>query len=280
MLKASGMSLMQRFSALPVSDRRTLLLGLGALFLTGAAPASTADREPGCDGPPLPVGGGDRQGKFDAQGKPLYWPGNTTICPFAETHPLSVAMLDMNALIRRDWSDHIVPTPPSSYHMTILGGVDPEQKAKNNWPSGISPSVTIEQTTAILRDRLASKAFEFPEKIEVEIDADRFHAPLVGVPLRPANAAMATALYDLRRQLAEAIGFHPDNLMSFMFHATYGYKIRHIPHTQKAPLRKAVHEWRRVTAEKLGTIEIPPPVFCRFETMFAFTPLLALSRKG
>ncbi|MFC0500690.1 DUF1868 domain-containing protein [Asaia krungthepensis] len=262
------------------SRRRTLLLGLGALLLTGAAPASPEDKEPSCDGPPMPEGGGDRQGKFDAQGKPLLWPGNTTICPFAETHPLSVAMLEMNALIRRDWSDHIVPTPPSSYHMTILGGVDPEQKAKNNWPSGISPSVTLAQTTPILRERIAATTFDFPEKIEMEIDADRFHAPLVGVPLRPANAAMATALYDLRRQLAEAIGFHPDNLMSFMFHATYGYKYRHIPHTQKAPLRRAVHEWRRVTSEKLGIIEIPAPVFCSFETMFAFTPLLPLLHKG
>ncbi|WP_025885962.1 hypothetical protein [Asaia prunellae] len=112
----------------------------------------------------------------------------------------------------------------------------------------------------------------------MEIDADRFHAPLVGVPLRPSSPAMATSLYDLRRQLAEVIGFHPDNLMSFMFHATYGYKIRHVPRSLKDVLRREVHSWRRDYAEKLGTIIVPAPVFCSFETMFAFTPLLALQR--
>ncbi|GGC31715.1 DUF1868 domain-containing protein [Asaia siamensis] len=261
--------------------RRDILLGLGALMACGAAPAvATLEKEaPACDAGTKPEGG-DRQGKFDAKGQPLIWPGNTIICPFNAADPLAQAMLDMNSLIEREWREYITPTPPSSYHMTILGGVDPEQQAKANWPSGINTALPIADTASILRDRLASRRFDIPETIEMEIDADRFHAPLVGVPLRPANAAMATALYDLRRQLAEAIGFHPDNLMTFMFHATYGYKIRHVPRAQKDVLRRQVHNWRRENADKLGTIVIPPPVFCSFETMFAFKPLLTLARRA
>ncbi|GAB6854571.1 hypothetical protein JCM15831A_15950 [Asaia astilbis] len=185
-------------------------------------------------------------------------------------------MLELHDLIQRDWSSFIALTSPSSYHMTLLGGVDAEQKAKKNWPTGIPETTSIPDTALLIRDRLAARRFDIPEKIEMEIDADRFHAPLVGVPLRPANAAMATALYDLRRQLAEAISFRPDDLMTFMFHATYGYRYRHIPRSQKDVLRMEVHQWRRQNAEKLGTLLIPPPVFCSFETMNAFQPLLTL----
>lgn len=268
-------------AAVPTTRRRDILLGLGALMACGAAPAvTTPEKEaPACDTGIKPEGG-DRQGKFDAKGQPLIWPGNTIICPFNAADPLAQAMRDMNQLILREWREFITPTPPSSYHMTILGGVDPEQKAKGNWPTGINTTLPIANTAPIIRDRLAAIRFDIPEKIEMEIDADRFHAPLVGVPLRPANAAMATALYDLRRQLAEAIGFHPDNLMTFMFHATYGYKIRHIPRSQKDVLRRQVHGWRREYADKLGVITIPPPVFCSFETMFAFLPILPLQRKS
>lgn len=274
---------MQRPLAYPTVGplrRRHILAGLGTFLAGGAAtvPSRAADA-PGCDAGPDDKGG-DRLGKFDASGKPLFWPGNTIICPFEESAPLARAMSALSQQIQRDWSGFITPTPSSSYHMTILGGVDPEQKAKGNWPSGISETASRNDIDAIIRSRLAARTFDFPEHIEMEIDAERFHAPLVGVPLRPASAAMATALYDLRRQLAEAIAFHPDNLMSFMFHATYGYKIRHIPHGQKATLRNIVHEWRHATAGKLGIIQIPAPVFCSFETMYAFTPLLTLARKG
>ncbi|WP_084294730.1 DUF1868 domain-containing protein [Asaia prunellae] len=138
-----------------MTGRRDILLGLGALVSCGAAPVVTMTEKdtPACDSGLRP-GGGDRQGKFDADGKPRFWPGNTIICPFGSSHPLAHAMLDTNTLIQRDWSAYITPTPPSSYHMTVLGGVDAEQVAKANWPEGSAP-----QRQSLIRHQLSVTAW-------------------------------------------------------------------------------------------------------------------------
>lgn len=265
------------------TGRRAILSGgiasLAALLTLGAAPDPHEGEDPHCAPEPEP-GHGDRQGKFDENGRMRIWPGNTTICPFPLTHPLAQAMLEMNRLVTTQYAAYIAPTPSSSYHMTILGGVDPEQIQKGTLPVGIAPSIPLDTSNRILCERLARERFDIPEKIEMEIDPDRHHAPLVGAPLRPANAAIATALYDLRRQIAECMQFHPDDLMRYMFHATYGYKYRHLPYHLKPGLRSAVHEWRRAASERLGVFTVPAPVFCSFDTMGAFTPLLALQGRA
>lgn len=133
-------------SELRLPRRRSVLLGLGAILAGGASPLPhPGTDQPFCASATRPQGG-DRQGKFDATGTPLFWPGNTIICPFGEADPLARAMLELHDLIQRDWSSFIALTSPSSYHMTLLGGVDAEQKAKKNWPTGIPETTSIPDT--------------------------------------------------------------------------------------------------------------------------------------
>ncbi|WP_162993419.1 DUF1868 domain-containing protein [Asaia bogorensis] len=244
-----------------------------------AAEASQPEDDQPCS-PGSATRGGERLGKFDETGKVSVWPGNTIICPFPVEHPLAQAMLAMNRMIASDYSTYMTTTPPSSYHMTILGGVDPEQRQKNRLPIGITAEMPPETVNERLTERLSRAVFDIPDPIEMQIDPDRYHAPITGTPLRPANAAIASGLYDLRRQIAEVLQFQPDDLTHYMFHATYAYRFRSIPFGVKWGLRKAVHQWRRNAADRLGSFTIPGPVFCSFETMFAFKPLLPLRSHG
>lgn len=219
-------------------------------------------------------------GKFSATGDVLPWAGDTIICPLPFNSPAFHEMLNINAEVTRYFRDYIAATPPSSYHMTIYGGADPQRRAAHLWPTGEALDAPIANINQALLERLQSQRFEYPTPIRMRVDTDENLKGLTYIPLVAADTAERATLYQLRRDIAHTTGLITPNIETFRFHITFGYPFRTMPENIAASFRSASLEWRQKLAARSPSIELPAPLYCRFTDMFAFEPLLTLPRKG
>lgn len=257
---------------------RRHFLGAGALAAavpglsagTAAAPVSPVLR------PPRDVGR-----KFRADGTVMPFGGNTFIGHVEQQGP---GYESFNGLldIYREAPGHafaakIAWTPPSSYHITVFGGLNDEDQGTRRWPRGVVPAMPVAAVTAQWlrqlqdRPRLAEPRFEFA------FDTPRFMtegAP--HVPLRPANDRTARRLADLRDALAQFTGIRDRNHDSYRYHLTVGYIVQMLNEQEARALQAASANWVERLAARSGTISIPAVQFCSLADMYAFRVLHAL----
>jgi hypothetical protein len=253
-----------------IASRRDILTA-GALMAAAFSPqalAAEVGSRPDQGGLPPDVGR-----KFEPDGRVRTFSGNTIICHLGQQGPY-FATFDRVLDIYRDIPRHyfarkLALLPPSSYHMTIIGGATDQGREGGAWPELIPKDAPIEKCNEIIAERLKEVRVNHPMPIKMVIDLERATNP-VSIPLRPLNDQMARDLAVLRDRLAEAMKLRFKDHDHYQFHMTIAYQIAWFDADEQRAYQDARSQWFLKLVQACPVIELGAPEYCVFQDMFAF----------
>lgn len=212
--------------------------------------------------------------KFYPNGQVRPFAGNTIIChtPQQGEHKAYFnALLDIyREASVQSFAHKIAFTPPSSYHMTIFGGANDQDRNTALWPRGLSRDASMDDCNDWVAARL--KAFKLNCALPIRMKVDLLppvEAPLV-LRLLPYDEAENVKLRTLISRLSECLEIYPEGIDKYAFHTTLGYAIQWLDAKEDQQFQDLMKKWRDAVARKCPQIQLGAPEFCTFEDMFAF----------
>ncbi|NQW09840.1 MAG: DUF1868 domain-containing protein [Alphaproteobacteria bacterium] len=225
------------------------------------------------DGSPYPHAVGH---KFEINGRVRRFAGNTVICPVPPASPLMAALIALqDGLKVGSFARCFAFLPPSSFHMTLFEGVNDSERLTERWPTDLPLDTPLDQVTTAFRNRLDGLTLPEPFRLTPEwlSCSPRGGSVLV---LAGAGEIAERALRAARDALSQRLIMTKPNHAGYRFHITLSYQIAWLSEEQADDLGRAqtilVDRFRASVPE----IVIGPPVFCTFEDMTRFDPVLSL----
>ncbi|KAH6962025.1 RNA ligase/cyclic nucleotide phosphodiesterase [Ilyonectria sp. MPI-CAGE-AT-0026] len=217
--------------------------------------------------------------KFSADGAVQRYPGNTTVCHIPAGSPLLPGLHRVHDTLgsHPTLSRMIRLVPQESWHMTVLDGVRETECEPGMWPQGLEKepleACTKEFSRSLrqLGPELEKEGLAPPYRMRVR----GFDPAVVGVGLEVEGATSEEQqrMRKLRDRLADTLGFRAPNHLTYQFHVTIAYWLRHVDGEDRTELNKVFTDLLpAVDMEfELGAVE-----FCTFENMCAYPRLFYL----
>ena len=261
-----------------IDKTRRQLLGGVSLALTGASVQSAAGaalRAPGVR--PPEVGR-----KFYADGRVRPFLGNTIICPVPQ-QDAGFEAFDALLDIYRDLPGHgfarkVTALPPSSYHMTVFGGADDQERKPGLWPRDVPLNVPIEVCDTMLAERLAGVQLEcgLPIRMRVNDAEPAAHPEPILIDLSPVDEAEVQKLRRLRDRLADVLKIRQPDHDRYSFHISIAYQIDWFTDEEQADYVATRRHWREALKRRAPVFNFGSPEYCTLNDMFAFRRRLVL----
>jgi len=221
--------------------------------------------------------------KFNADGSPMPFAGNTFIghvSPQRVGYDSFDGWLDIvREMPRHDFARKLTLVPTSSWHVTLIGGVNDADRATSAWPADLPRDTPIADVNRVLLQRLERRRTPPLAACSFVVDTNRAPAPRregsLGLPLRPADAATAQRLSDARDELAELMLLHRPDHDRYGFHLTLGYFFRFLDDAESAALQSTFADWTKRLAER-GPLTIAAFHFCVLRDMFDYREIRAV----
>lgn len=263
------MGSVHRYSARVLTGSRRNFLGLSA----GLAVAASMPKLAFAATAPLQ---GDGVSKFAPNGQVLPFPGNTIVCHLPQQGTNSAVFEELLDFYRMapwtSFAPKLALLPPSSYHMTIIGGATDSGRTEGKWPIGIPLDAPIEECNRIVGERL--RRAELPEMCPIRMRIDQADSGYDGntlrIPVEPIDDAEFERLEGLRSAIARAIGIPAPVPGTYQFHITLGYLIRPFEAAEEQEALEVLADWKQRVVRASPSISLGIPEYCTFEDMFAF----------
>ncbi|WOB51333.1 DUF1868 domain-containing protein [Xanthomonas hydrangeae] len=259
---------MSSFLDTPFSRRRLLAAAAGASLLSTALPvlAGLADAAP----PP------DVGRKFLRSKRPMPFAGNTFV-GHLEQQGDGYDSFDRVLEIYRElpeqrFANKLAVLPPSSYHVTLLGGVNEIDRASGPWPSDMARDVALAQISTSFLSRLQQRNAALLGACRFLVDptaAKTGRNDNLLIPLVPADAATGQRLESARQGLMALTKLQRPDYTNFRFHISLAYLCETLDAAEQVAYRVAVADWLKRLAAA-GPITVPRFHFCTFKDMYAF----------
>lgn len=224
--------------------------------------------------------------KFEADGRVHPFAGNTVVCHLPQQGEHSAAfeaMLD----IYREAPAHrfmrkVALLPPSSYHMTVLGGANDKPRLQSSWPADLPLDMPITECNRILGERLRrfDPQLSLPIRMKVDPEQKPENGKALIFLLQPADDGEAAKLTRLREQLAGIFKIRPAGFESYRFHISLGYSLRWFDAAEQREREQVWSRWARQIADKAPVISFGAPEYCTFKDMYAFHREFFIGRPG
>jgi hypothetical protein len=254
--------------------------GMTVVAAAGAPPGLAAE-------PPKPAGKPgthphDVGRKFFVGGRVRPFAGNTIIAHLPQ-QGLGFRTFDSILDIYRDlpacgFGRKVTALPTSSYHMTVFGGANDQQRDRGPWPSDLPHDLPIEVCNRLLAERLAEFRLGCEPVFRMTVDetVPAATASPITLHLRPLDDGEAAKLRLLRDRLAEALKIRSADHDTYRFHITMAYQIDWFTRSETAEYRAALGKWRAAVKRSAPVIALGAPEYCVFNDMFAFERLFTL----
>lgn len=209
--------------------------------------------------------------KFNSDGTVRNFAGNTFIGHIEQQTDLFDALLDIyRECLRYGFAGKIALTPPSSYHVTVFGGLNAEDQGSARWPArqaGAGIAAVTQDWLQQLRRRkpLGDAGFEFEFGTPVLTNDGAPH-----IPLHPANDATAQRLKAVRDDLSTLTGIRDKDHDVYQYHMTFGYLHHVLTEAESQSLLEATQHWIAGASARSRRLRIPGTQFCSFRDMYAF----------
>lgn len=212
--------------------------------------------------------------KFDADGKPLPYYGNTIIS-FINQKDMKLyeeAVRIQKAMEGAGFSGCLAFLPPSSFHVTVLTLCREIDRGTAFWPAWAQP----DEAFCAIDARLAEMVSRVPalEGVRMKVKSCELCKILVG----PLEREDEKRLLSYRDEVAALVGIRHSWHDGFQFHLTLNYKVRELSTEQK---REAEQLCGRLTGELMREVEpfvLPAPEFVIFNDMMSYEK--ELSKRG
>lgn len=208
--------------------------------------------------------------KFNKDRSVRPFAGNTIICFVdPEIHPTvyDEAVWAQAQLSEMSCAHKFAFLPPSSFHMTVIEGLNDQGRRPERWTSQLPLDASLEEMDRFLIDRCAQLAF--PNGFEIEFEQMRFPATLA---VGPANKKSHTAIWQFRNQVADITGIRRSDFEEYKFHITLGYNLIELEPDEIAEQKKVFKRINERLTQSFGLFNTAPPVPTFFDDMAKFVP--------
>lgn len=206
--------------------------------------------------------------KFNRNGEPLRYPGNTVISDLRADNPAFALMDRVRELLRGSaLSGHFILLPRESYHMTVIRGLNDLVRTDGFWPDALSRTASMEETDAYVARAVAS--VPGPGTIRMRFGEAMFDDADVWVRLYPLDAQQQTVLDAYRDAVADALGMRLPGHNSYRYHFTLAYVLRPVPPGHARTLAQLKDAMDAVLKD-CPEVRMPPPHMAYYRDMHAF----------
>jgi len=250
-------------------SRRHMMAAAGASLLASNLPALAKT-------PPPP----DVGRKFLGSRRPMAFAGNTFVGHLTQQGD-GYDSFDRVLNIYRELPEHrfankFALLPPSSYHVTLLVGVNEIDRAHGPWPSDLKRDHALADINADYLSRLKQRAAPPLGACRFLVDptaAKTGNNDNLLIPLRPADQQTAQRLEATRQELMSLTRLQRPDYINVQFHISLAYLCSTLDAAEQIAYRTAVSGWLTQLAAA-GPITIPHFHFCTFNDMYAFRTLV------
>jgi hypothetical protein len=209
--------------------------------------------------------------RFDQNGRFLREEGNTIVAQVIPGSATEQALVRVREeLMALPFARHFAFTDIPSYHMTVFEGVIETRRAAGFWPAALPLDTSIDAATEAMAGMLQDLP-PLPAFAIRPVAATPF-----GLILSGATEADEAAVRHWRDMLSRALGYRTPTHDSYRFHTTLAYAHTWLPKDALPIYSAALERLSRDLLERLPTLDLARPAFCRFRDMNAFPPVLGL----
>lgn len=160
--------------------------------------------------------------KFNEDGSPKKYPGNTVIADVSPGNPAYEVIKAMGRhLAEGELGENLIFLPEDSYHMTVIRGVNDYVRQPEYWPPEIPENLPMSQVDDFFEERV--KAVPVPDCITMRFHEIRIDEYDVRLCLKPLDEQEETKLRTYRDQVAERLGFRLPGHDEYTYHVTLAY---------------------------------------------------------
>ncbi|KAF3935983.1 hypothetical protein ABW20_dc0103369 [Dactylellina cionopaga] len=204
--------------------------------------------------------------KFDPDGNPLPFPGNTILSHLSPSSELYASMLVVYENIPNHRLAHLFALlPPSSWHMTIFEGVCDTVRKPGFWPSDLGMDRSLEECNDLFARKLS--AFDLQCEPPYLMKAVGWTPTGLGIHVELRTEDENKRLRGLRDRLADTLKIRHRGHETYGLHISMGYRIRFFTEEQTREIDEFLAEQFKGMAKQF---ELGAPEFCKFNDMFAF----------
>lgn len=262
-----------------IHSRRHFLLCSSAFSLAGLVPLRLSAQlarfdEPQEDDPQLAIIPRDTRLKFNPDGRPRSFAGNTVICHLPQQSRFRDAVAALgDALRSSSFAGKLAVLPSDSYHVTILGGLNDQDRARYGWPSDIPINAPIANCNHIIGQRFEQFKIveELPLRFRIDKERTQSRQLASGLQLVPADQNEKAKLSRLRNHLADDVfRYRAKNHEMFGFHISLAYQMRGFTSKEWREYENIHERHLPIILATAPVIELGVPEFCTFEDMYRF----------
>lgn len=212
--------------------------------------------------------------KFNPDGTPRRFAGNTVICHLPQQSRFRDAVIALGEILRSSsFCAKLAILPDDSYHVTILSGPNDQDRRRYGWPSDIPIRASMEECNQIVGERIASFRMQAELPLRFCLDKEKTLAPQrpCGLQLAPADEDEKLRIRRLRDRMAdEVFRFRAADHETFGFHISLAYQIRALTEEERSEYQSRLVQHLPAIASAAPVIELGLPEFCTFENMNRF----------
>jgi len=269
---------MQDFSLSTHSRRQFLLrssaFGLSAFVPQQVQPQAVQSANPTENDSQLSTIPRDTLLKFNPDGSPRAFAGNTVICHLPQQSRFRDTVIALgDALHSSSFGVKLAVLPGDSYHVTILGGPNDQDRKTYGWPADISDNASIAECDRVIGERIARFRMRAELPIRFCLDKEKTLTPQrpSGLQLAPADTDENRKIRRLRDQLAnEVFRYRAADHDTFGFHISLAYQMKGLTNEERREYQSILTQQLPAIVAAAPVIEFGVPEFCTFETMYRF----------
>jgi hypothetical protein len=216
----------------------------------------------------------DTRLKFNPDGRPRPFAGNTVVCHLPQQSRFRDAVAALgDALRSSSFAGKLAVLPSDSYHVTILGGLNDQDRTRYGWPSDLPINAPIAECNRIIGERITRFRMHSELPIRFCVDKERTVAlqRASGLQLVPADATERLKLQMLRdRMAAEVFSYRAADHDTFEFHVSLAYQMSGFTTEERRDYQSELARHLPTIVAAASVIEFGVPEFCTFEDMHRF----------
>ncbi|MBR7164832.1 MAG: DUF1868 domain-containing protein [Clostridia bacterium] len=208
--------------------------------------------------------------KFYEDGRVRAFHGNTVVADITPDCSAYNAMCTLRRMVLdAGLDDYYIQLPADSYHMTLIQGINDQNRGPDRWPPALALDATMKEaddyfTAAIERAVL-------PGKVRMKFSEVKATKSCILARLIPADESQEKLLRDFRDRAAREIGLFIPKHETYRFHISLAYT-RVVPEGETAERLEALVAKMNDFLETQPEFLIGEPYIAYFRDMFAFSP--------
>ncbi len=160
--------------------------------------------------------------KFFCDGRVRRYPGNTVVADVTPESPAFGVMVKLReALVTSDLADYYIPMPESSYHMTVIRGLNDQVRTDAFWPSCLPKDLPMEKVDDHVSQAIARAGV--PDGVKMRVRKIKFGSVCILLELEPADEESKNTLLNFRDRAADEIRHRLPKHDEYVFHITLAY---------------------------------------------------------